>query len=113
MPLLNARKEPIWRLWRIAAAAAAVLPLSLLISLPAAAEEAARPLGMIVDEVARTKIMENAVQEIGGTGASAQEIAVTALFYVVVALLTVVTAGMVYLGVAQALDKKQETQFDK
>jgi hypothetical protein len=43
-------------------AAAAVLPLSLVLSLPAAAEEAAGPMGMIVDEVARAKIMENATQ---------------------------------------------------
>ncbi|GAX73714.1 hypothetical protein CEUSTIGMA_g1167.t1 [Chlamydomonas eustigma] len=41
------------------------------------------------------------------------DLVVGIFFYSVVALLTVVTAGIVYLGVVQALDKKQEMDDKK
>lgn len=39
---------------------------------------------------------------------SINDLAISAIFFIVVALLSVVTAGVIYLGVMQALDKKQE-----
>ena len=58
-------------------------------------------------------LISSAEETLGGysftsNAGSVNDLAISAIFYVVIGLLSVVTAGVIYLGVMQALDKKQE-----